>query len=69
MRRWPRLLRESQANKQAFDRLRQRQSGPTATGSIPPRRRSQGFRTPLRTTAASPPPLPPEQGPWSSATK
>jgi hypothetical protein len=37
--RYERLLREGQANKQAFDRLQQRDSGPTATGSIPPRRR------------------------------
>lgn len=37
--RYERLLREGQANKQAFDRLQQRESGAPATGSIPPRRR------------------------------
>ena len=37
--RYERLLREGQANKEAFDRLRQRETGPTATGSIPSRRR------------------------------
>lgn len=37
--RYQRLLQEGQANKQAFDRLKQMESDPTATGSTTRRRR------------------------------
>jgi hypothetical protein len=37
--RYERLLQEGQANKQAFDRLKQLESEPFATGSTQPRRR------------------------------
>ena len=36
--RYQQLLQEGQANKQAFDRLRQREADPTATGSTARRR-------------------------------
>jgi hypothetical protein len=37
--RYERLLREGQANKEAFDRLKQLDSDPTATASTPRQRR------------------------------
>ena len=69
MRRWPRLLRESQANKQAFDRLRQ-QLRPYGDRFDPAAPTLAGFPAPrCARPPRGPPPLPPEQGPWSSATK
>ncbi len=37
--RYQRLLQEQQANREAFERLRQRDAEPTAVGSVAPRRR------------------------------
>ena len=37
--RYQRLLQEGQANKQAFDRMKQLESDPATTGSTQPRRR------------------------------